>query len=421
MVCMLTVDPAELMRRLDTLPAAALLRAALTGYDGDVYLVGGAVRDLARGEMPRELDLLVEGDPVSLAAVLSGAGPDTVRAHPRFATASVISDGFAFDVARARTESYDRPGALPSVAPADAATDLRRRDFTVNAIALALTGPRAGSLLTAPGALADLQAKTLRVLHAESFRDDPTRLLRLARYAGRLGFGIATETLERARIAIAGGALDTVSAERIGAELRLLVAETDPVGALTAVSALGLDAALAPGFGLTDADAARRSLALLPADGRPAVLVLAAATLGMAAADREAMLGRWAFPASERVTIAAVARRAPSLAAGLAEAGTPSQIAAAVQDADPEAVALAAGLSVGPAGSRGDPAAAARLWLNELRGVKLKITGDDLLAAGVPAGVAVGVGLRAALAARLDGRAEGREAELAEALRVASA
>ena len=163
---MLTVDPAELMRRLDVLPAAAALRAALPGYDGAVYLVGGAVRDLARGETPRELDLLVEGDPVALATALPGAGPDTLRAHPRFGTATVNSDGLAFDIARARTESYARPGALPSVAPADAATDLQRRDFTVNAIALALTGAHHGSLLAAPGALADLQAGTLRSLHS---------------------------------------------------------------------------------------------------------------------------------------------------------------------------------------------------------------------------------------------------------------
>ena len=107
-------------------------------YAGDVYLVGGAVRDLARGEAPSELDLLVEEDPAGLAALLAGDSPDAMRAHPRFGTATVTRDGFAYDVAQARTETYERPGALPSVSPADVATDLRRRDFTVNAIALGL-------------------------------------------------------------------------------------------------------------------------------------------------------------------------------------------------------------------------------------------------------------------------------------------
>ncbi len=190
MVSMLTVDPAELLQRMIALPAAAPLRAALAGEERDVYLVGGAVRDLARGEAPGELDLLVLQDPAALAMALAGDGPHTLRSHPRFGTATVIRDGFAYDVARARTETYDRPGALPSVAPADVATDLRRRDFTVNAIALALKQTRGGQLLAVAGGLDDLESETLRILHPESFRDDPTRLLRLARYAARLGFAI---------------------------------------------------------------------------------------------------------------------------------------------------------------------------------------------------------------------------------------
>ena len=439
MVGMVTVDPTELRRRLDALPAAAPLQRVLAGCGGAVYLVGGAVRDLACGEVPRELDLLVEDDPASLAKALAGAGPEpgaapepgalpepgaapeAVRAHPRFGTATVSAGGFTYDVARARTEHYERPGALPSVSPADAETDLRRRDFTINAIALALSPSRIGSLLAAPGALDDLRSQTLRILHSESFRDDPTRLLRLARYAGRLGFGIDPETLEQAGIAIAGGALDTVSAERIGTELRLLAAEPDPVRAFVTVSALGLDAALAPGFGLTDAGVARRALELLPGDGRPAVVVLAAATLGMATHDRNAMLSRWAFAAPQREAIAAAAGHAPTLAAALAAAGMPSEIAAAARPETCEAVVLAAALAGDRTRSQADAVRAARSWLEELRVVKLELTGADLLAAGVPAGARVGAGLRAALAARLDGRVTGRTAELAEALRVASA
>ena len=419
MLGMPSTDPAELLRRLDAIPAAATLRAGLSGYGGDVYLVGGAVRDLARGESPREIDLLVEEDPATLAGLLAGGNAHAVRAHPRFGTATVTGDGFAYDLAQARTETYDRPGALPSVSPADAETDLRRRDFTVNAIALGLTGTASGRLLATGGALADLESETLRILHPQSFRDDPTRLLRLARYAGRLGFEIAPETLTEARTAIAGGALDTVSAERIGTELRLLAAEADPARAFVAVSELGLDTALAPGFGLVDPGVARRALDLLPGDGRPATVVLAAATLGMQARDREAMLGRWAFPASQRAAIAAAARDAATLVTALAQARTPSRVVAAAQGADPETVALAAGLAGARAWGQATAVSAARAWLDELRSVELEITGADLLAAGVPAGAAVGAGLRAALDARLDGRARGREAELAEALRAA--
>lgn len=419
MVSVLTVEPAELLRRVIALPAAAPLRAVLSGERREVFLVGGAVRDLARGGAPSELDLLVSEDPAWLAEALAGAGRHAMRAHQRFGTATVTRDGLAYDVARARTETYDRPGVLPCVAPADVATDLRRRDFTVNAIALALSGPRRGLLVAAEGAVGDLRSQTLRILHPESFRDDPTRLLRLARYAGRLGFAIEPATRERAREAISGRALETVSGERIGAELRLLVAESDPIAALGSVSALGLDAALAPGFGLGDPDVARRALELLPPDARPAVVVLAAATLGMDAEDRDAMLSRWAFPGSERDAIAAAARDAPVLAGALAVAHAPSEIAAAARGADAEAVALAAGLAGGEVWPGPLVVSAARAWLEGLRDIALEITGADLLAAGVPPGRAVGVGLRAALAARLDGRARGREAELAEALRAA--
>src|SRR5581483_2486520 len=145
-------------------------------------------------------------------------------AYDRFGTATLEIDGHRYDFARARRERYPRPGALPEVEPASIAEDLRRRDFTVNATALALGGDDAGTLLSVDNALEDLSDQQLRVLHDASFTDDPTRLLRMARYAARLSWAIEPHTLNLARAAIATGALDTVSGARLGAELRLLVA-----------------------------------------------------------------------------------------------------------------------------------------------------------------------------------------------------
>src|SRR5690606_1894726 len=105
---------------------------------------------------------------------------------PRFMTAAVRAGEVAIDVATARRETYDYPGALPRVEPAAIEEDLGRRDFTVNAMALPLQG--APELLDPHGGLADLEAGTLRLLHEASVRDDPTRALRAARYAARLGF-----------------------------------------------------------------------------------------------------------------------------------------------------------------------------------------------------------------------------------------
>ena len=316
-------------------------------------------------------------------------------------------DGFTYDIARTRRETYAQPGALPDVEPASLAEDLKRRDFTVNAIALALAGDTAGELSAVPAALEDLDARRLRVLHDRSFIDDPTRLLRLVRYATRLEFEIEPLTRALADGAISGGALRTVSGPRVGAELRLLAREPDPVRALRGLGELGLDAAIHPGFGLDDEDLARRALALLPADGRRDRLALAVAARGVPGPELAALLDALAFEAEDRDVIVAAATRAGEVASALRAASAPSEIAAAVSGAPPEVVALAGALGAEPQ---------ARDWLERLRHVRLEIDGRDLLAAGVPEGPAIGRGLRAALGAKLDRRASGREQELAEAL-----
>jgi tRNA nucleotidyltransferase (CCA-adding enzyme) len=288
--------------------------------------------------------------------------------------------------------------------------DLRRRDFTVNATAIALGGPQAGELIAVPGALDDLDARRLRILHERSFSDDPTRLLRLARYAGRLGFAIEPGTLMAARTAIRDGALSTVSGNRTGAELRLLAREEDPVAALVALHELELDRAFHPQFGLTEPAELDRALELLPADGRHDILALAAAAQRVPDLDLAALLDHLAFEAGDREAILRAATAVDETAAAVGQARAPSEIARALASVGPEGAALV--------GARGD-GKAVRDWLERLRHVRLEIDGRDLLAAGVAEGPAVGRALRAALDAKLDGRAVGREAELAEALRAA--
>ena len=390
-----------MLARIRALPAAGPVMAAVAVEPG-VYLVGGAVRDLLRGGRPFDLDLVVEGDPVATARRI---GHDVV-VHDRFGTSTVSAGGFCYDIARSRRESYPRPGALPEVEPAPVTEDLRRRDFTVNALAVALGGPEPGRLEAYPGGLDDVEGGILRVLHDQSFVDDPTRLLRLARYRGRLGFTIDPETRALAQQAVEEGALRTLSGPRIGNELRLLAREGDPVLALRALRELGLDEAVHPGFGLKDAELGRRALALLPPGERTDRLTLAAASLGIPPAELRALLDRLGFESGDRDAILAGAQ-APELRRALAAARTPSEIAAAAFRAGPEAVALAGALGA---------EAAAREWFDRLRGVRLEIDGRDLLDAGVPEGPALGQALAAALAAKLNGRANGRAEELAVAL-----
>lgn len=395
--------PQELIARLRRLPAGLTLLERLHARDA-VFLVGGAVRDLLLGLEPPELDLVVEGDAVSLARELGGL----VLAHDRFGTCKIRLDGHIYDIATSRRETYERPGALPDVAPAPLTEDLERRDFTVNAIAMALGGEREGVVEALDGALEDLEAGVLRVLHDRSFIDDPTRLLRLARYAGRLKFAVEPHTRELARAAVHNGALETVSGARIGAELRLLAREREPLEAFAALRELHIDGAIDPRFGLRDPAPVTRALLLLPGDGRPDLLVVAAAAEDVPRDELSELLDRLAFEAADRDRVVSAAAGAKTLAAALERARTPAEIAAAAAEAPPELVALAGGHG-------GADAAAA--WLENLRHVRLEIGGQDLLAAGVPQGPLIGRGLRAALSAKLDGRASGREAELSEALR----
>jgi tRNA nucleotidyltransferase (CCA-adding enzyme) len=377
----------EALAALTADPCGARLLRTFAPGDG-VHLVGGAVRDLLLGRRPRELDLVVEGDVETAARRLGG----TLTHHDRFGTARVVTgDGCTYDLARARVERYTRPGALPDVEPAGLGEDLRRRDATVNAMALGLDG----RLTTVSGALDDLEGGVLRVLHPRSFEDDPTRLWRLARYAARLGFTVEPAT--RALAAAADPA--TVSGDRLGGELRLALREPDPPAALQA--ARDLQPALLPAAfeprprGLGDA------LALLPAEGRADLLTLAAATAGLDLPALLAWLDAMGFTADERVRVAAASRAATGTP--LRVARTPAAIARAARGAPLEAVALAGGEN-------------ARRWLDDLRHVHLEIDGRDLLAAGIPEGPELGARLQRALDRKLDGEVAGRGDELAAAL-----
>jgi tRNA nucleotidyltransferase (CCA-adding enzyme) len=371
----------NLVERLRRSPAVVAL-----AREDAVYVVGGAVRDLLLGADPHELDFVVEGDAVAVARRIGGR----VVAHERFGTATVRLDGVTFDLTSARRERYERPGALPEVElGASLREDLERRDFTVNAIALHLAD---GELIWGAHAREDLDARRLRVLHDRSFLDDPTRLIRLARYAARLGFEVEPETGRLAAEAVAGGAVATVSGSRLGAELRLLLAEPQPA-ALLALRRYGLGEAL-----LGDAFAPDEPTIAVAHELGGDLAALAAALAGGDEVAR--MLDRLAFRAQERDVVARAAAADP-----LADV-TDVELWRRFRGAAPEVAAVAC--------ARGD-AEAARRWLEQVRQRRLAIDGNDLVAAGL-AGPAVGEGLERATVAMLEGRARTREEQLAAAL-----
>lgn len=374
---------------------------ATLAEEESAYVVGGAVRDLLLGRGPLQLDFVIEGDAVAVARRAAARLGGRVVVHERFGTAVVEADGVVFDVAGARRERYERPGALPDVElGASLHDDLARRDFTVNAIALHLAD---GEIVAWPGAEDDLRAGVLRVLHERSFLDDPTRLLRLARYTARLGFEASAETDALAAAAASAGAVETVTGSRLGAELRLLLREPQPA-ALMALERHGLgEALLGPGFrahpGLIE-----RTLELCPPDARCDLVALACALIASHKPDLTERLDRFEFEAGPRET---VTRAATS---GLELADVPdSELWRALRQERPETVVLA--------GARGGAVGAvvAQRWLEDVRWRRLAITGHDVVAAGL-SGPAVGEALERAMEAMLAGRADGAKEQLAAAL-----
>jgi tRNA nucleotidyltransferase (CCA-adding enzyme) len=378
--------------RLARDPAVAALES-----EDSVYVVGGAVRDVLLDREPRELDFVVEGDAVAVARRAAERLGGRVTVHERFGTATVTAPATAFDLAGARRERYVSPGALPEVElGASLQDDLARRDFTVNAIALHLAD---GETVWFPGAEDDLRTRRLRVLHDASFRDDPTRLLRLARYAARLDFEAEPHTDALATDAVADGAIGTVTGARLGAELRLLLREPQPA-ALLALERHGLGAALLGDFAV-DPDLVSRVIALTPRDARADLAALAACLSG----DRRAIAARLdelAFPAAEREIVARAAADRPDLGAARDDV----ELWRVLRREPPEAVALAGALGAEPA---------ARRWLDDVRHRKLSITGNDFVAAGL-SGRPVGTALDAAMESMLAGRAPTPEAQLAAGL-----
>ena len=204
--------------------------------DESLFVVGGLIRDVLLGldsgpAQSLDIDLAIDGPVDPFVSALAEAAIEGPVVHERFGTASAtLADGTGIDLARTRAERYVSPGALPSVTAAPIDADLRRRDFSINAMALPLTGRDAGTLLDPFGGVADLERRRIRTLHPVSFRDDPTRLIRAARYAARVGATIERRTASDARRE--RHHLQSLTPERFGDAWRLLLQEPKSVPAL---------------------------------------------------------------------------------------------------------------------------------------------------------------------------------------------
>jgi tRNA nucleotidyltransferase (CCA-adding enzyme) len=383
------------------------------GLGSPAYAVGGFVRDLLLGAAPPDVDLVVEGDGVPFARRLAEEIGGTLLVHGSFGTASIEGghaaagagpDGVALgrvDIASARRERYAAAGALPDVEPAGLVEDLRRRDFSVNALAVALAPDRFGRLIDPLGGLPDVRARRLRALRPLAFVEDPTRIVRAARYAARLGLGVDTATRAGIRTGVAWGPYPALSGQRLWRELELVAAEPRARPAFELLvrwraPRLWNAEVLSEGS-LRAADRFARWARDAGVAVDPAELFLIALLIGRPPAAVEGALDRLALSGEPRARIEAGALAGP-LARRLDGARLrPSEVDEALA-ATPETAALAAWLCGGPRARR-----RIEWYLASGRAVRPRLRGADLLALGVPRGPRVGEALGMLRRRRLDG------------------
>ena len=383
------------------------LRRIINITQRPIYLVGGSVRDSLLGLPVKDLDLVVDGPAPAISERLANQLGGRAIIHSRFGTASVIWEtpaGSRVDLVTARREVYPRPGSLPQVFPGTIYDDLARRDFSVNAMALPLSGGETG-LLSPGGGLADLKDGLIRSLHPASFVDDPTRLLRAVRYEQRLGFRLERDTESRLREGVAQGCLYTVSGDRLRHELRRILAETQPGPPLLRAAELGILAGIHPALGYDDclqrwAESGPEIIAETGLSRHCGELTwLAVLAYPLTAGDGEGLIGRLNMPKAWAAVVRDTIGLRERDVAVADYALLPSQLCGRLEGFSPAAVAVVAGLTDSATASQ-----ALRRYLVDLRHIVPALKGQDLLAMGVPPGPPVGKVLAQLRAARQDGQ-----------------
>ncbi|MBW2001774.1 MAG: CBS domain-containing protein [Deltaproteobacteria bacterium] len=221
--------------------------------DFNAFLVGGLVRDVVLKRKNFDVDIVIEGDGIQFAKTFADHFGAKVRSYPKFGTAVlVMPDNFKIDVATARIEHYESPAALPEVKLTSLKRDLFRRDFTINTLAVHLNKGHYGTLIDHFGAMRDIKERVLRVLHNLSFIEDPTRIFRAIRFEQRFGFKIGKLTESLIQNAVNINCLENLSKQRLFIEVKLILKEEDPIGAIEKMDGYDLLKFISPGLKLIE-------------------------------------------------------------------------------------------------------------------------------------------------------------------------
>jgi len=300
----------QLESRLSPEQRAAMVRIQelATESEANLYLVGGAVRDVVSGMSIRDLDFTIEGNPSRIIRELEKGGARVTREDESLRAAELLLSGEVdASISAAREDIYARPGAKPETRFSTIMEDLRRRDFSINAIAISLNPNSRGLLLDPTNGLADLERLEIRALSIHSFTNQPVRLLRALRYEARMGFKMESRTRDWFNLAIERELQETISQEDAGGEFRQVTREEKPAAVLKAWESNGLMGVVHPLLQKRhpDYDAINRMFRvredMVSSGLRPRLFApVTIAILGrLKDSERKSVLGRMSFPSSE--------------------------------------------------------------------------------------------------------------------------
>ncbi len=376
----------------------------------EVYLVGGLVRDLLFGVTPGSPDLSVVGNGKAFAEKIADRLKGSVSIGPQFETFVVQLKQLTIEVATARSEIYEYPGALPKTAPADIEQDLKRRDFSTNAMAVALNSERWGLLIDPSGGFSDCSRRKLRILHDKSISDDPIRALRAVRYMARLRCSLADQT--RSAIIRDADKFTFLSGARIREELAKLLQESTRTEAIKKAEKLGILAAIEPAIrvGQTSFEAMNN-----PLDGAGLKYYIACISLSLTLQEAEITARRLDAPEEWTKTLLSGPRLQAVQPLLRKDHLTPSEVVTLLEDVEVECL---------KAHSQAYPNSIQTRWirqyLSNYRHIQSEVGCDDLIRVGLAPNSDVDKILKELRLARLDKRLNSKEEELAFAKRLAA-
>jgi tRNA nucleotidyltransferase (CCA-adding enzyme) len=367
-----------------------------------LYLVGGIVRDTLLNLPNSDVDLVFEGNAIELGQELADRVGGKLTIHERFNTAKLKTDVWNIDLATVRAESYTKPGALPTVRMGTLKDDMARRDFTINALAVRLTRPHKGELIDYFGGQQDLQDKLIRILHDDSFVDDATRIWRAVRYEQRLKFQIEPETLKLLKQGLPY--LRTIGGDRIRHELELVMKEAEPETILRRAFNVNILRQIHPAL-KGDAWLDTRCKAARAFDGHMHEVYYALLAYRLTEEELEEFLS-YLKPGKRIIETLLDSARLKKVESLKDNKLSSSRIFHLLEGYSIPAVITHA-LATPSVITRKN----INLYLNELRHVKVALTGDDLLQMGIRKGPEIKKLLKMILDSRLEGKLKSRHDE----------